>query len=70
MQVCGPVRVWGLAPQVAAPALLVHGVEGSSDDQPADLTGAGADFVQLGVSEEAAHWVVVDVAIPAWPEEE
>ena len=58
----------GLAPQTAA--LLVHGIKGSSNDQPADLTRAGADFVQLGVSEKAAHWVVVDVAVPAWPEQE
>jgi len=47
------------------PGLLVHGIEGSSNDKSSDLARAGADFVQLGVSEEAAHWVVVDVAIPA-----
>lgn len=57
-----------LAPQagaVAGPALLVHGIEGSPNDKSSDLARAGADFVQLGVTEEAAHWVVVDVAVTA-----
>lgn len=45
-------------------ASLVHGVEGASDDEAADLTRAGADFVQLGVPEESTHGVVVDVAVP------
>lgn len=43
---------------------FVHGVKGSSDDESANFARAGADFVQLGVPEESAHGVVVDVAVP------
>jgi hypothetical protein len=35
-------------------------------DQPApDLTRPGPDLIELGVTQEAARWVVVDIAIAA-----
>lgn len=44
--------------------LFEHGVESSSNDEPTDFARARADFIQLGVSQESAHRVIVDVAIP------
>lgn len=53
----------GAAPAPAA--LLEGGVEGPADDEPAHLAGAGPDLVELGVTQEAPHGVVVDVTVPA-----
>src|SRR5689334_16782669 len=36
-----------------------------ADQHPADLAGAGADLVELGVAQQAAGRVVVDVAVAA-----
>ena len=44
--------------------LFVHGVKGSSDNEPANFTGTCSDFVQLCVTQESPHGVVVDVAVP------
>lgn len=44
--------------------LFEHGVEGSSDNESANFTCARPDFVQLGIPQESAHGVVVDVAVP------
>lgn len=49
--------------------LLEHGVERTADDDPANLAGAGADLVELGVAQVASGGVVVDVAVPSWGEE-
>lgn len=38
-------------------------VEGSADDQPPHLTGPSPNLIQLGITQEAAHGKVVDVAI-------
>lgn len=46
-------------------ALLEHGVEGTSDDEPANLAGPRADFIQLCVAQESSGGVVVDVAVPS-----
>ena len=40
-------------------------VERSSDDEPADLAGSGADLVELAVPHDPARRVVVDVAVAA-----
>lgn len=44
--------------------LLEGCIEGSANDQPAHLAGASSDLVELGVTQEAPHGVVVDVAVP------
>src|SRR5262245_62295008 len=37
----------------------------ASDQHPADLAGAGADLVELGVAQQAARRVIVDIAVAA-----
>src|SRR5687768_13755011 len=37
----------------------------AADQHAADLAGAGADFVELGVAQEPAGRIVVDVAVAA-----
>lgn len=44
--------------------LFVHGVKGSSNNEPANFTGTCSDFVQLCITQEPPHGVVVDVAVP------
>lgn len=44
--------------------LFEHGVEGSPDDDPADFACTRADLVELCVSQEAPHRIVVNVAVP------
>lgn len=46
--------------------LLEGCIEGSANDQPAHLAGASSDLVELGVTQEAPHGVVVDVAVPTY----
>lgn len=49
--------------QLSGSGLFEHGVERASDDESANLAGAGADFIQLGVAQEASGGVVIDVAV-------
>lgn len=49
--------------QLSSSALFEQGVKRASDDESADLAGAGADFVQLCVAQEASCGVVIDVAV-------
>lgn len=44
--------------------LLEGCIEGPANDQPAHFTGASSDLVELGVTQEAPHGVVIDVAVP------
>lgn len=46
-------------------SLFEHGVEGSSDDDPADFTRARSDLIQLCVSKESPHRIVINVTVPA-----
>lgn len=48
----------------ALAVLLEGGVEGPADDKPAHLAGACPDLVELGVTQEAPHGVVIDVTVP------
>lgn len=54
-----PVRVLLFSIQ----GLLVHGIEGSTNDESAHLTGACSDLIQLGVPQETAHGVIINVAM-------
>lgn len=40
-------------------------IECSADDQPPHFTGPGSNLIQFGISKEAAHGEVVDVAVSA-----
>ena len=44
---------------------FVFAVERASDDEPADLAGAGADLVELAVAHDPPRRVVVDVPVAA-----
>lgn len=55
--------------QLFSSGLFEHGVERTSDDEPANLTGSCADFIQLCVAQEASGGVVVDVAVPSCGQE-
>src|SRR3546814_9750570 len=49
-----------------SPAALLRLVEQLAADQhAADLAGAGADLVELGIAQQAARRIVVDIAVAA-----
>ena len=44
---------------------FVFAVECASNDEPADLAGAGADLVELAVPHDPPRRVIVDVTVAA-----
>lgn len=64
-KVPGVRTCWSQQSRPLSSGLLEQSVERTSDDEPADLAGAGADLVQLCVAQEASGGVVVDVAVPS-----
>lgn len=45
-------------------ALFEGGIEGPANNEPAHLTGACPDLVELGVPQETPHGIVIDVTVP------
>src|SRR4051812_23587526 len=63
---CGGGLGWGVFDPSGGWRRLRRLLEQLAADQPAaDLRGAGADLVELGVAQQAAGRVVIDVAVAA-----
>src|ERR1700733_10144754 len=71
----GPAMTLGwamtLGPAVTLGAAVMTGASGclaeqfAADQHAADFAGAGADFVELGVAQQASGRIVVDIAVAA-----
>lgn len=54
----------------SAVVLAEVGIECSANDQPPHFTGPRSDLIQFGISKEAAHGEVIDVAISTCEEKQ
>ena len=47
---------------------LKHFVEGSSENPSTHLTGSRSNLIELGIPQEPASTIVIDVTITTWRE--